>query len=320
MESGAIAAQERKANHDFAEAEKKAAKRSWFGGTSNKEDAAELFKSAGVAFKVAKLFDRGGIAFVKAAELHQVLGNRLDELNMYNEAAGCYKQYKDGADDAIRAYSRAAEMCMDANRMGAAAKNYREIGEIYDGQFAFDKSITAFKQAADFFKMDNQSSNANTCNLKVAAHSAQHLNDFDTAVKIFETVGKEACANNLLKYSAKKYFFHAGLCRLASGKNPVEDSRLNITAYADFDVTFSKQREGIFLLDACDALEAADAPLFTQKITAFDQIITLDTWTTNICLRIKNSIATTEAASLDLCGDGPSTTAASAAADDDDLC
>lgn len=70
MEAAAVASQERKANEDFEAAEKKAAKRcmalpnlqlvdyhqsrrSWFGGTGNKEDASELFKSAGIAYRVA---------------------------------------------------------------------------------------------------------------------------------------------------------------------------------------------------------------------------------------------------------------------------
>ena len=126
--------------------------------------------------------------------------------------------------------------------------------------------------------------------LEVAAHSAQHSNDYDTAIKIFETVGKEAAQNNLLKYSAKKYFFHAGLCRLASGK-PLVDSQSHIESYKDYDVTFQKQRECGFLLGACEAIENGDADDFTQKISAFDNISQLDPWTTSICLRIKKQIA-----------------------------
>lgn len=324
MEAGAIAAQERKADADFSEAEKKAAKRSWFGGTGNKEDAAELFKSAGVAYKVAKRFDRAGLAFTKSAELHHTLGNKLDETNAYVEAANCYKECSPR--EAVAAFTSAAEMCMDANRLGAAAKHYREIGDIYEKDFEFDKAVRALKQAADFFKMDNQSSNANQCNLKVAAHSAQHLNDYDSAIKIFETVGKEACGNNLLKYSAKKYFFHAGLCRLASGKTP-DECRAHIEAYQDYDVTFSKQREGVFLIDACEAVANCDADEFTQKIGAFDQISQLDAWTTSICLRIKKSIASAGSAEVDLnatdvvstVSPGASAPAASGGGDDD-LC
>lgn len=131
----------------------------------------------------------------------------------------------------------------------------------------------------------------------------------------------------VVRTSAKKYFFQAGLCRLASGK-PIDDSRANITAYQDFDPTFKQQREGVFLLDACDAIEMGDAEEFTRKITAFDQISQLDPWTTCICLRIKKSIATAETRELDLSADvsvGETSTAATAASaapggDDDDLC
>merc|ERR1711988_26016 len=323
MESAAIAAQERKANDDYAKAQALATKRSWFGGTGNKESAAELFKSAGVAYKVANQFDRAGGAFIESAKLHQVLGNKLDTLNCYVEAAQAYKQVNQK--DAVKCFEGAAEMCMDANRLGAAAKHWREIGEIYEKEFEFEKAFKAFKQAGDFFKMDNQSSNANTCNLKVAAFSAQHLNDYDTAIKIFETVGKEAAQNNLLKYSAKKYFFHAGLCRLAAGK-PVEDCKSQFMAYQDYDVTFSKQRECKFLLEACDAITAGDADDFTSKITAFDNISQLDSWTTSICLRIKKTIQAGDSVDLtggdtDLGGYGGAPAAAGGGGgDDDDLC
>jgi len=302
MEAEAIAAQARKAAGDFDKAEKMAVKRAWFGGNSYKEEAAELYRSAGVAYKVAKQFDRAGMSFSKCAEMHHILTNKLDELNAYKEAGDCYKQVS--PKEAVAAYSAAAEMCMDSNRMGAAAKHYREIGEIHESEFEFDKAIRALKQAADFFKMDNQNSNANTCNLKVAAHSAQHLNDFDSAIKIFEQVGKDAAQNNLLKYSAKKYFFHAGLCRMASGKD-LEESRSFIESYKDYDVTFGKQRECQFLLDACDALANGDAEEYTQKITQFDSISQLDPWTTSICLRIKKSISSRATAEVDL-NDGPS--------------
>ena len=279
--------------------------------------------------------------------MHNKLGNKLDELNAFVEAANAYKQCSPKGvqrletrhtaacattmfgfgcrdvptvaantlaprrtlcpvvqnhtatgialtlriclADAVAAFSAAAEMCMDQNRLGPAAKHYKEIGEIYEGEFEFDKGIKALKQAADFFKMDNQNSNSNTCNLKVAAHSAQHINDYDAAIKIFETVGKEASQNNLLKYSAKKYFFQAGLCRLAADK-PLEDSKAHIESYKDYDVTFVKQRECGFLLGACEAIEAGDAEDFTAKITAYDNISQLDPWTTSICLRIKKAI------------------------------
>merc|ERR1711939_871977 len=278
---------ERKAEEDFEKAEKKAAKRSWFGGTGNKEEAAELFSKSATAFKIAQKFDRAGAAFKRCAEIHHILGNKLDEQTNYVEAGNAYKMCSPA--DAVAMLSAAAEMCMDANRLGSAAKHFRDIGEIYEKSFEFQKSSQAYSQAYNFFKMEGQQSNANACNLKVAAFSAQHLNDYDAAIKIFETIGKEACGNHLLKYSAKKHFFHAGLCRLASAA-PIEVSQDAINAYKDYDVTFPKQRECDFLLEACGAIANADADRFTAKITDYDSISTLDAWTTCICLRIKKAI------------------------------
>ena len=35
---------------------------------------------------------------------------------------------------------------------------------------------------------------------------------FDQAVRLFEAVASNACESNLLKYSAKDYFFKAAIC------------------------------------------------------------------------------------------------------------
>jgi len=319
-----LAGQERKGDEDYAAAEKKAAKRSWFGGTGNKEDAAELFQSAGKNYKVAHKFERAAQSFIKSAEMHRILSNKLDECNCFVEAGNCYKQANNAA-EAIKALTMAAEMCMDANRLSAAAKHWRDIGEIHEKEYDFELAIRALNQAADFFKLDNQNSNATQCLLKVAAHSAQHCNNYATGIKIFETVGKEAVQNNLLKYSAKKYFFHAGLCRLASEAN-LQDSQATIESYRDYDVTFHKQREYNFLIGACESIANGDADDFTRKITDFDSISQLDAWTTSICLRIKKAISTTNVPDLnnDLGDSGPMGMQASSAAanqdDDDELC
>lgn len=80
--------------------------------------------------------DRAGEAFLKSAELHHGLGNKLDELNNFVEAARAFKECKPKGSyhcqrtlrsthslavcvaDAIDAFAAAAEMCMDQNRYG----------------------------------------------------------------------------------------------------------------------------------------------------------------------------------------------------------
>ncbi len=61
--------------------------------------------------------------------------------------------------------------------------------------------------------MENQTSEANKCRLKIAQYSAD-LERFPVAIEIYENIAKSQVDNNLLKYSAKGNLLNAGLCRL----------------------------------------------------------------------------------------------------------
>ena len=61
--------------------------------------------------------------------------------------------------------------------------------------------------------MENQTSEANKCRLKIAQYSAD-LERFPVAIEIYENIAKSQVDSNLLKYSAKGNLLNAGLCRL----------------------------------------------------------------------------------------------------------
>eukprot|EP00656_Telonema_subtile_P027466 TRINITY_DN2955_c0_g1_i3.p1 TRINITY_DN2955_c0_g1~~TRINITY_DN2955_c0_g1_i3.p1 ORF type:complete len:212 (+),score=77.25 TRINITY_DN2955_c0_g1_i3:405-1040(+) len=185
-------------------------------------------------------------------------------------------------------------MCMDMNKISQAAKHFKEIGELYEGQFQWRKCVDALKQAADFFQMEGQSSNTNGCLLKVAQFRAQYLAKEDpsqwiTAIQIFEKVGKESAANNLLKYSAKKYFFAAGLCRVASGQSTgeVQDALIE---YQLQDVSFKQQRENELLNHIVQAVEEQNCDMYIQELTKYDNFTKLDPFQNSLCLQIKKNI------------------------------
>ena len=71
-----------------------------------------------------------------------------------------------------------------------------------------------YEQAADYFKGEESTSSANKCMLKVAQYAA-HLEDYDKAIQIYESVAGSCLDSALLKYSAKDYFFRAALCHLS---------------------------------------------------------------------------------------------------------
>jgi alpha-soluble NSF attachment protein len=77
------------------------------------------------------------------------------------------------AADAVEYYRTAISMLCDAGRFSNAAKLQKQIAEIYEHQDSKEEALEAFRQAADYFTGENQTSSANNMMLKVAQFSAQ---------------------------------------------------------------------------------------------------------------------------------------------------
>jgi alpha-soluble NSF attachment protein len=70
-------------------------------------------------------------------------------------------------------FKTAITMLCDAGRFSNAAKLQKQIGEIYEQQDNKEEALEAYRQAADYFSGENQSSSANNMMLKVAQFSAE---------------------------------------------------------------------------------------------------------------------------------------------------
>ena len=56
------------------------------------------------------------------------------------------------------------------------------------------------------------------------------------------------------------------------------------------DASFASTREGKFLHEILEAVEAYDVEAFTNAVVEYDSITKLDAWKTSILLKIKKSI------------------------------
>ena len=70
-------------------------------------------------------------------------------------------------------YKTAISMRCDAGRFSNAAKLQKQVGELYEQQNNKEEALEAYRQAADYFAGENQSSSANNMLLKVAQFSAE---------------------------------------------------------------------------------------------------------------------------------------------------
>ncbi|GIY58318.1 hypothetical protein CEXT_158801 [Caerostris extrusa] len=170
--------------------------------------------------------------------------------------------------EAIKCITKAIEYYTDMGRFTVAAKHHMTIAEIYETELAdIEKAMQHYEQAADFLEEKNQI--ANKCMLSVAKYAAQ-LEQYEKAIGIYEQVGEASLASPLMKYSAKEYYFCAALLHTC------------------VDVLNAQHAIKKTLLEK---LEEQDVDGFTDAVKEYDSISRLDSWYTNILLRIKKTIS-----------------------------
>lgn len=138
-------------------------------------------------------------------------------------------------------------------------------------------------------KVKTKKTTSNSCVLKVAHLHATSKN-YDDAISKFEQAGGVALEDKLLRYSAREYFFKAGLCQLARIKNlegDVELAKESIERYMEQDVQFPGTPECKMLEGIVKALEAKELKQFQLALKEYDNLKKLDNWCTQICLEIK---------------------------------
>jgi len=250
------------------------------------EDAVDIYRQAGNAYKVSKQFQEAGVAFQKQAECHLQLNSKHEAASAYQNAATCFTKVNVG--QAIDSLGRAVELFVDEGRFQAAAKHEQQIGELLEEQGDMEAALTHFETAADYFEGEGQSSAASKVKIKVADYCALS-EKYGRAIDIYEETAIAYLGNNLLKWSAKDLFFKAAVCHLCS--EDMVAAKRALDRYQDLDVTFSNQRECKFLLRLVECCEAYDADGMTIAVRDYNNITPLDNWKTTLLLRVKNSIA-----------------------------
>ena len=229
--------------------------------------------------------DEAGDAYKRVAECHSAAKSAHEAASALVNAATSYKKVNVSA--AIACLREAVELYCDEGRFSIAAKQQKEIGELCEKEMDFEGAIDQYQAAADLYDGEDATAAGNGCLLKVALFSAQ-LERYKDAITIYEKVAAKAIDNNLLKWSVKDYFFRAGLCHLALGD--LVGAQRAVEKYEEQDVSFADTREGKFLHEIMEAVDAYDVEAFTNAVVEYDSITKLDSWKTSILLKIKNSI------------------------------
>uniref|UniRef100_M4BIB8 Uncharacterized protein n=2 Tax=Peronosporaceae TaxID=4777 RepID=M4BIB8_HYAAE len=194
-------------------------------------------------------------------------------------------------------YKTAISMLCDAGRFSNAAKLQKQVGELYEQQGHKEEALEAYRQAADYFAGENQSSSANNMLLKVAQFSAE-LEKFDAALEIYESIAKSSMESNLLKFNAKSHLLNAGICALATKDTVLVQMKWD--EFQDIDYTFADSREGKFLQQMNKSYEAFNADAFADAVFQYDTISKIEPWKITLLLRVKEGIVGEGDAAQDL--------------------
>ncbi|EKM83918.1 hypothetical protein AGABI1DRAFT_110524 [Agaricus bisporus var. burnettii JB137-S8] len=259
----------------------------WFSSASTKfEEAGDLYQQAANNFKIEKLFKEAGDTFAREAECREKCNEANEAGNAWWNAAKAYK--KTHPDLAIQALTQTITHLTKLGRFRQAADREKEIGQIYLQEFHdLGKACDSFVQAGDWYAQEDAAATANAC-YKEAADLLADLGQYIQAIARYEHVADHSLTSALTKYSVKEYWLRAGLCALAL--NDVVTVRRNMTKYGSQDTTFPSTREAKFVNALAEAVEAADAEMFTGAVVEFDSVTKLDNWKTSILLKIKREI------------------------------
>jgi alpha-soluble NSF attachment protein len=262
-----------------------------FNRSAKYEEASELYAKAAAQFKIAKLFQQAGDAYIKAAQMSSQ-SSPLDELNHYTNAAKCFKQ-AGNKNDAVRVFEQVVAKQQENNKFSVAAKLYKEIAELEETDVKLGNAITAYERAADCFRADDANTSANQMLLKVADLSAMEA-DYKRAIEIYEKIASESMDNNLTKYSVPEYYFKSVLCNLAlSAKLGNDNGRLAQDAlmrYKDLFAAFETSKECKFLEKLLPPFEERDPDAFADVVFDYDNMYKLDKWKMELLHRAKKSI------------------------------
>jgi alpha-soluble NSF attachment protein len=209
----------------------------------------------------------------------------------------------------VAAYQSAISLLTDAGRLMNAAKLCKECAELFENEDMIEGSgnnngnssssneksstvqaIEFYEQAAELFTMEDSTSQASTCQAKVAELCSAALDppDLLRAAQLYDTLGRKCLDSNLLKFNAKGYFLQAILCHLAAGDAIAATNHLD--RYEGVDYTFADSREGKFCRQITSCLENYDPDGFGQACFEFDRISKLDPWKTSMLVKVKRAM------------------------------
>ncbi len=187
---------------------------------------------------------------------------------------------------------QAVNIFTDSGRFSNAAKLEVELAELLEEEGHLEEAVQHLKTAADFYEGENQKSSQNSTIVKIA-HLQASLGNYADSIEAFEQAAQNAVSDKLLKWGAKDLLFKASILQLAKLEDPKNEAELisdSIERYKDIDVHFVDSLEAKLVENLMKSCTNGDLKGFATALRNYDSICKLDTWKTNILLRIRSKL------------------------------
>lgn len=257
------------------------------------EGAYENYMRAASYYKVDKQWDKALQACILAKDIAiYSLKNINDELRAYNE---CIKLFpKAGTSKEIGSMvKKAQEIYIFNNNLTQAAKLLMEWSKHLEECNEKLEAIDNYKKASNYFLIENQSSSALQCNIRIATLLAMNDKFIDACI-LFEKNGDMCVDNKLYKTKAREHYLNAFLCKIASIKNDnimenIYSLEEMIGKFLETDTFFNKSREYDICESLLNVMEENNEQKLDEIIQSLEKYKMLDDLRTRVMICIKDN-------------------------------
>lgn len=273
----------------IAEATSKLKKESsWFSrlrSPPHYDEIAELYIKAANFFKLKKQWKEAIDAYISANECYIKDGSTFETNRCYIEIAKCSRHINM---DQCKLYTtKVIDNFIEKGDFYKAGTHQEQLAIIYQEEGCFDKAVTEYEKAIDYYNVSDMKTSSMRCKLKVGDISAIQ-EDYIKAVSIFKSLAIECYNGGNLKFQAKQYYIKACIssilmCDTVGTLHLLEE-------FTNLDYSFVNSSEQQFLSQIIGAYEEFNVESFTAAVTDFDYFHKLDNWYVTLLLRIKTKI------------------------------
>jgi len=258
----------------------------WFGPSKSERisTAIDCYIKAATQYKIAKAWQKGGIAFNDAAELSlETSMGSYQAASNFSKAAEMFR--KTDKARAVKCLERSCQLFLDDGKFSSAAKNKQQVAEIHEEDGRITDAIIAYEKTCEYYEAENAQSTGFACLLK-AGYLCIDAMEYERAIGIFERVAAYYASNSVMFFKCRTIFLEASICRLFLGD--LVETRKCLSRYCEMRSDFVKSREYKFLMDAVTACDEFDAEKFSAAVTEFDSVQQLQRWQTTLLLAIRD--------------------------------